>query len=200
MRWKFWAPPAPAHSGGPAAPGAATPGDAATPSPDGRAASPRSWTHLPALNPTLTAPAPLITGAAPIRPPLTSTRLESTSRPDCAGKVEGLASVLPLPDPPPLSSTPPTSQPPTSPLPASLPPPPTARKLPTTAPTDPPQLTRATDEYVGEAREPAQPHRAPGWLRHIPDWLKPESGTPCSSISTANRRAVPAPRSPTHAI
>src|SRR5205814_489298 len=33
------------------------------------------------------------------------------------------------------------------------------------APATPTELVHATDTYVGPAREPAVPHRAPGWLR-----------------------------------
>src|SRR5204863_1220386 len=33
------------------------------------------------------------------------------------------------------------------------------------APATPTELVHATDAYVGPAREPAVPHRAPGWLR-----------------------------------
>jgi hypothetical protein len=33
-------------------------------------------------------------------------------------------------------------------------------------------LTDATGPYVGEPREPAEPYRAPGWLRYAPSWLQ----------------------------
>ncbi len=32
-------------------------------------------------------------------------------------------------------------------------------------------MVEATGGYVGEARAPAVPHRAPGWMRYVPEWL-----------------------------
>ncbi|GAA4425691.1 hypothetical protein GCM10023148_28660 [Actinokineospora soli] len=113
------------------------------------------------LRPTVHSTAPLVVGDAPVQPPLSGTRLSTVVEREGVGRVEGLATVLPLPE---VAATP-----------APLPPPPRPRRLPAVTPTPQAPLTEATDDYVGEAQEPAQPHRAPGWLRHVPEWMKPES-------------------------
>ncbi|WP_189211484.1 eCIS core domain-containing protein [Actinokineospora fastidiosa] len=69
---------------------------------------------------------------------------------------------------------------------APLPPPPAPRRVRAGLAGESKPLTAATDEFVGEAREPAEPYRAPGWLRHIPEWMKPEAAPAIPSTIPAD--------------
>ncbi|HEV2779753.1 MAG TPA: DUF4157 domain-containing protein, partial [Actinophytocola sp.] len=60
--------------------------------------------------------------------------------------------------------------------PAPVPPPVVVHRPARPLPAEVPALTEAVDEYVGAPREPAEPYRAPGWLRFAPSWL--EQGGP----------------------
>jgi Domain of unknown function (DUF4157) len=114
----------------------------------------RAWQTLPPLVPVVARPR--ITVAAP---DVTMTRSllhrpaapRTDSRP--VGRVDGLAEVLPA-----LEVDQSTVAPPEVPRPV-------VRAVP--RPVERPPLTAATSEYVGEAREAAEPYRAPAWLRAL---------------------------------
>ena len=145
MRWPFrrrGAAPAPARPSAPSTPS----------TPDSPAGGRRAWQTLPPLTPVLARPsltvgAPPVSGTRPLlhRPPA----LPPADRP--AGTVIGLADVLPALD---VARPAPA---PSAPRPVRA----------VTLPAERPPLTAATPAYVGEPREPAQPHRAPAWLRAL---------------------------------
>lgn len=122
------------------------------------AASPQrargEWVLVPPMPTTFTADAPLVTGPAPVQPPLPGRTavLRSQVQPP-VGRVEGIARALPLPATRPAVE--PLSQRP---------------KVRRAQPVG--KLTEATEEYVGPAREPAEPYRAPGWMRYVPEWMR----------------------------
>jgi hypothetical protein len=117
-------------------------------------ARPRSdWRRVGTLRPTADVHAPTIvpTGLpvlASTRSLLYRERAESSAAP--AGRVTGLALVSPVAQADPVSIVAPPVRPTVA-----------ARPVRST-------LTRAVAEYVGEARVPAVPHRAPAWLRNAP--------------------------------
>jgi hypothetical protein len=127
----------------------------------------RQWATLPAIPVTITRTAPLIVGPAPVLPPL-RTGGRGSAAPEVApalGRVTGLARpAAPVAEdvaPRQLSE------------PVELVPAPAVRRPARALPDEVPTLTDAVDEYVGEPREPAEPHRAPGFLRYAPTWLLP---------------------------
>jgi len=117
-------------------------------------ARPRSdWRRVGTLRPTADVHAPTVvpTGLpvlASTRSLLYRERAESSAAP--AGRVTGLALVSPVAQADPVSIVAPPVRPTVA-----------ARPVRST-------LTRAVAEYVGEARVPAVPHRAPAWLRNAP--------------------------------
>ncbi len=139
MRWPF--------------PRRAVPAPATPPAvrPEGAHPARRAWQTLPALvpvvnRPRLTVSAPPVAGVRP-RP-----RRPQPAADRPVGTVAGLAEVLPA-----LEVTRPAPEPPA----------PRPVRTVSTRPAAPVQLTAATAEFVGPAREPAVPHRAPGWLRAL---------------------------------
>ncbi|MGH3861591.1 eCIS core domain-containing protein [Actinokineospora sp.] len=118
------------------------------------------WVLVPPMPTTFAADAPLVTGPAPVQPPLPgrTAAIRSHVAPPVGG-VEGIARALPLP----------ATRQATEPLPQR----PKVRKARPVG-----QLTEATDEYVGPAREPAQPYRAPGWMRYVPEWMQQTTPEP----------------------
>ena len=175
MRWPFrrrdtgfaaepQGPVAPTSGAAPVAPSAAEPV-----TPAGPIVRPvAEWVGLPAIGTVISPRSTLITGPPPVQAPLPGVR--STSVPaDVApdpGRVVGLAKVLPVPEPVVLETPLPV------PPPAPLPP----RPVRTAAPEPTPALTEAVGDFVGEAREPAEPYRAPGWMRYVPTWLTQSDG------------------------
>ena len=124
-------------------------------------AGPPAWRSLPALQPTvaLRAPALLRPGLPELsgtqRLPAAPARPAPGSAP--SGRVTGLASarqVAPAAEPAPRPALP---DPPVR-LVAPVRDRPAASRQ---------ELLHATDSYVGAAQEPAQPHRAPAWLRAL---------------------------------
>lgn len=55
-----------------------------------------------------------------------------------------------------------------------------------------PSLTVASDEFVGAAREPAVPHRAPGWMRYVPTWMEQAGPEPEQSAPFVIPSNIPA--------
>ncbi|HSV65919.1 MAG TPA: DUF4157 domain-containing protein [Mycobacteriales bacterium] len=130
-------------------------------------ASGRDWAALPPLRPASRRHDVLTAGPAPVLPPLPGERaVAGADVPPATGRVDGLASVLPAPAPAPMAAGPagaPGPALPTAPL--------VYRRTVVTLPAHQP-LTLALDEYVGPAREPAEPSRPPSWLRGMaPPWL-----------------------------
>lgn len=98
------------------------------------------------------------------------------------GRVTGLATaVTPVPDGP--------AEPPRPAL-AYAPPP---RALPAQQRRPRPELVHATDDYVGEPRVPAEPHRAPGWLRALSQ-AAPVEAIPGLPAALAAMPITPSPR------
>jgi hypothetical protein len=127
----------------------------------------RAWATLPVIAVTIPSAAPLVVGPAPVVPPL---RLADRGGADAVepaiGTVTGIAR-------PAVRAAEPEA-------PAAAPAAPalTVRRAAVAAPADVVPLVDAVDEYVGAPREPAQPHRAPGWLRFTPEWAKQASAVP----------------------
>ncbi|HEU5474591.1 MAG TPA: DUF4157 domain-containing protein [Actinophytocola sp.] len=129
----------------------------------------RQWATLPPLPVTVNPSAPLVMGPAPVLPPLPGHR--TVSGPPigpAAGRVEGLAAAIP----PPPEPTVPQAEPA-----AAVRPPVVHRPVHSGPPPAAPSLVDAVGSHVGEAREPAEPYRAPGWLRFAPAWLE-QGGIP----------------------
>lgn len=122
----------------------------------------RQWATLPVIPTTVARAAPLVVGPAPVVPPLRLDDRGGRSAVEPAtGTVTGLARpVVRVAEP---------VTPVERPVVAS---PTLVRRAVRPAPTEVAPLVDATDEYVGAPREPAEPHRAPGWLRFMPDWAK----------------------------
>ncbi|WP_436500689.1 eCIS core domain-containing protein [Actinokineospora sp. HUAS TT18] len=142
---------------------------------------------------TVKSAAPLITGPAPVQPPLPGRVpvARSTVTP-AVGRVEGLALVLPTrrTDSTPLTVRP-AKRPPAEPVEVEEDPAPTPR--PVVAPIrDRPVLTVASDEFVGEPREPAEPYRAPGWMRYVPTWMAQAGPEPIPDAPLAIPSNIPA--------
>lgn len=133
----------------------------------------REWMTLPPLPVTVAAAAPLVTGPAPVVPPLPGKRV--VAAPPIApvpGRVDGLATPLPpRPQPQSVSDA----------APAVAPVAPIVHRPTRPMPAETPSLIDAVDEYVGEPREPAEPHRAPGWMRYAPSWMD-QAGPATDSI------------------
>ncbi|WP_331730314.1 PASTA domain-containing protein (plasmid) [Kitasatospora sp. NBC_00070] len=172
MRWTLkrarpTAPPAApagqARSGDrPSYPSAAVPVPAVLQAPAPR--TPSGWLALAPLRPTISRTAPVIAAPLLALPEVSGTRSLVHRKPQVvavqaqpAGRVDALATVLapfeevtasPLPGEPAPRQGRPTRWVPSRSRPAQLPP-----------------LTLATERYVGEAQHPAEPYRAPGWLR-----------------------------------
>ncbi len=143
----------------------------------------RQWATLPAIPVTITRTAPLVAGPAPVLPPLRPGG-RGGSAPAVApalGRVTGLARpAAPAPEP--------VAPQPSAPVELVLPAP-AVRRPARPMPVEVPTLTDAADEYVGEPREPAEPHRAPGFLRYAPTWLMP--GEPMIPGLPAPTQSVP---------
>jgi hypothetical protein len=128
---------------------------------------------LPPLPITITPVAPLVAGPPPVQPPLLShppVIRRTQAIPPATGRVEGLATVVPRveePPPPPVAVSAPE---PVRPL--------VHRKVRSGPPVAREAMVEAVGGYVGEPREPAVPHRAPGWMRHVPEWLSQATTTP----------------------
>jgi hypothetical protein len=122
----------------------------------------RQWATLPAIATTIPRAVPLVIGSAPVVPPL---RLDDRNRAVTieppVGSVTGLARPI-------VRATETTA--PAQPVEATPLPMPRRAARPASAET--PTLVDAVDQYVGEPRVPAEPYRAPGWLRFMPDWAK----------------------------
>ena len=146
--------PEPVASAAPAAP--------AAPAASRQSMPTRQWAALPAIPVTITRGAPLVTGPAPVLPPLRPSA-RSAAAPEVApatGSVTGLTRpVRHVAEPAaPAEAV-------AEPLP--LPPVPVVRRAARPVPAEaPPVLTDAVDEYVGEPREALEPYRAPSWLRY----------------------------------
>ncbi|MPZ84785.1 MAG: DUF4157 domain-containing protein [Actinophytocola sp.] len=153
----------------------------------------RQWTSLPPLPVTVAPTAPLVTGPAPVLAPLPGNRLVfGPPVPARPGRVEGLATPVP---PEPVAPVVATPLPPT---PEPAPPALTHRPVRAVPTAQAAPLTEAAPQYVGEPREPATPHRAPGWLRYAPTWLtqgEPDPlGLPVSRPVPERPEPKPAPR------
>jgi hypothetical protein len=152
MRWPFSRRPA-ATPAAPVESGSAPP----APRPAGAGPGRRAWQTLPPLVPVVARPR--ITVAAP-NVTMTRSLLHRPAAPahDArpVGRVDGLADVLPA-----LDVDGPARAVPAEPIEAPRP----VRAVP--RPVERPPLTAATSEYVGEAREAAEPYRAPAWLRAL---------------------------------
>jgi uncharacterized protein DUF4157 len=152
MRWPFRRP-----AGTPLPPAEPEPAAAPAPRPAGASPGRRAWQTLPPLVPVVAKPR--ITVAAP-NVTMTRSLLHRPAMParDArpVGRVDGLADVLPA-----LDVDDPARAAPAEPIEAPRP----VRAVP--RPVERPPLTAATSEYVGEAREAAEPYRAPAWLRAL---------------------------------
>lgn len=157
--------------------------------------SSHQWATLPPLPVTVNTSAPLVMGPAPVLEPLPGPRRTSgVPIAPAAGRVEGLVHPVPArPEPPARAAeTPaPVTQPPLVHRPVHSGPPSAASSL-----------TDAVGSYVGEPREPAEPYRAPGWLRFVPEWLQgggPSEADLGSSLPMSQPeppRPAPAPLTP----
>ncbi|WP_328616250.1 DUF4157 domain-containing protein [Amycolatopsis sp. NBC_00355] len=152
-------------------------------------AAPRpSWAAVATLRPTIPLIAPLVGTRLRVPPEIATTRALLVRKhavehdvPVARGLVHGLATARAVADPG-------TGGPPASPHPAHRPAPAAPRLTH-------PVLTRATDTYVGQAREPDEPFRAPAWLRATPP--PPEetgSGGPLPAFLTHPAPPEPDPR------
>lgn len=167
MRWPF------RRRGGDApAPVATTPDvppvAAAPPRPAGR-----QWVTLPPLPITISTAAPLVAGPPPVQPPLLShppVSRHAPAIPPATGRVEGLATVAPRIEEPPAPPVVATVQETVRPL--------VHRKVRSGPPVERAAMVEAVGGYVGEPREPAVPHRAPGWMRYVPEWLSQSTPDP----------------------
>jgi hypothetical protein len=131
----------------------------------------REWASLPPLPVTVSRPAPLVMGPAPVLPALPGPRhVVGPPVEPAAGRVEGMAMVLP---PRLKPSVPPPAQQSVVDVPVA---PPIVHRKARPLPAEIHPLTEAVDEYVGEPRVPAEPYKAPAWLRYTPSWL--EGGMP----------------------
>lgn len=121
----------------------------------------RAWATLPVIPVTIPHASPLVVGPAPVVPPLRLTdRAGANTVEPAVGKVTGIARpVVRVAEP----------EVPVQPVAASAP---VVRRAVVAEPADVVPLIDAVDEYVGAPREPAEPHRAPGWLRFMPEWAK----------------------------
>ncbi|MFL6126511.1 MAG: hypothetical protein ACJ73U_43685, partial [Actinophytocola sp.] len=122
----------------------------------------RQWATLPAISTTVPRTAPLVIGPAPVVPPLRLADRGGTASVEVpVGTVTGLARAHVRAPEPAVPAQP-----------VEVAPPPMPRRATRPATAEAPTLTDAVDQYVGEPRVPAEPYRAPGWLRFMPDWAK----------------------------
>jgi uncharacterized protein DUF4157 len=151
----------------------------------------RQWATLPAIATTIPRAMPLVIGSAPVVPPL---RLDDRNRAGGQGRAAppvGSVTGLARPIVRPAETTAPAQPVEAAPLPM-----PRRAARPATAET--PTLVDAVDQYVGEPRVPAEPHRAPGWLRFMPDWAKAGQspaipGLPANTPDLPDLPIAPAP-------
>jgi Domain of unknown function (DUF4157) len=126
----------------------------------------RQWATLPAISTVVPLAAPLVVGPPPVVPPLRlADRRGTASVEPAVGSVTGIARPV-------VRAT----EPVTATQFVDVPPAQLTRRVVRSAPTEVAPLVDAVDEYVGEPREPAGGHRAPGWLRFVPDWAKQLQG------------------------
>src|SRR5205823_2043727 len=179
----------------------------------------REWAALPPLRPASAPAAPLTSGAPPVLPPLPGPRsVVSADIAPATGGVEGLARVHAAHAPgwPTTAAAAPAaaaSPPPAAPgattavasLPAAAPAEPAGhvqvplvyRAATAASPEDHPPLTAAIDEYVGEAREPAEQYRPPAWLRMSPPaWMVEPEADPLGAMAGMSIPSEPAPGGP----
>ncbi|CRK58384.1 Vegetative cell wall protein gp1 precursor (Hydroxyproline-rich glycoprotein 1) [Alloactinosynnema sp. L-07] len=152
------------------------------------------WVLLPPLAPTVALAAPLVMGPAPVQPPLPGRVPVRRVRIEPAvGRVEGLALALPIrrTDGPPLTVRP-RKRPPAEPVEVEETPAPIPRPVVVAPVRDRPTLTVATDEFVGEPRVPAEPYRAPAWMRYVPTWLEQTGPEPIPDAPLAIPSNIPA--------
>ena len=142
---------------------------------------------LPPLPITITATAPLVVGPPPVQPPLlTHPKVPRRTQPipPATGRVEGLATAAPrIEEPPPAQPIPAAPPEPARPM--------VHRRVRSGPPVERPPMVEATGGYVGEPREPAVPHRAPGWMRYVPEWLS--QSTPDPDPTPAPAQTAPKP-------
>jgi hypothetical protein len=139
---------------------------------------------LPPLTPTIAVRPHLLAPTG--RPDIASTRsLVAAPRPPAGGddaprgSVQGLA--VPVEPVPPVPIVPVLAEPPRW-----------APPVRDRAPAAPVELVHATDAYVGPAREPAEPYRAPGWLRAAMNPMAvPDLGLPAALARMPIRPDVP---------
>lgn len=136
------------------------------------------WASLPPLPVTIKPTAPLVMGPAPVLEPLPGPRTWSGgSIPPATGRVEGLVHPIPVTAEPPARRAEPA-------IPVEQP-----LLVHRTVHSEPPapvaSLTDAVGQYVGEPREPAEPYRAPGWMRMVPEWLQ-QGGTSEAELGMAS--------------
>ncbi|TDV46183.1 eCIS core domain-containing protein [Actinophytocola oryzae] len=125
----------------------------------------RQWATLPVIPTVIPTSVPLVVGPAPVVPLLRLDRRGTSAVEPPTGTVTGLAR--------PVVRVTETVVHQGVDLPV-----PTVRRPVVAAPREVVPLVDAVDEYVGEPREPATPHRAPGWLRFMPDWAKAGQSSP----------------------
>ncbi|WP_326948728.1 DUF4157 domain-containing protein [Amycolatopsis sp. NBC_01307] len=166
-----------------------------SPRPPSPAAPRPSWAAVAPLRPTIPLTAPLVGTRLQAQPEIATTRpllvrkhVVEHDVPVARGLVHGLATprVLAEPDDDGGSRLSPSggARPPVRPAPA-------APRL------THPVLTRATDSYVGEAREPAEPFRAPAWLRATPPPAEDTvAGAPLPAFLTHPSPTAPPEREP----
>lgn len=129
----------------------------------------RAWPSFGALRPTAAPVAPIL---APLGlPELASTRsmihrVRSETGAPPLGVVQGIAAVLP-PGEPAISPGPGSDQGSVVPHPDPAPVRPSGTAVASRPSVSASALTHVTAPFVGEPREPAVPHRAPGWLRAV---------------------------------
>lgn len=187
MRWPFRRKDAEQASVAPESASPAVSGD--TPEVAPRRSS-HQWATLPPLPVTVKPSAPLVMGPAPVLEPLPGPRrFSGTDVPPANGRVDGLVHPVPARPEPPIQPSEPA---------AVVQPPLVHRPVHSGPPAAAPSLTDAVGSYVGEARQPAEPYRAPGWLRFVPEWLQ-QSGPSEADLGMASaepRRSTPPPLTP----
>lgn len=145
----------------------------------------RQWATLPAIPVTIPKTMPLVVGPAPVVPPLRLADRRGTAHVEPAvGTVTGLARPVVRAAVDPQAPH------------ADVTPPPIVRRPVRSAPAEVVPLTDAVDEYLGEPRVPAEPYKAPGWLRFMPDWAKALQGQQPAIPGLPATPDLPAPSTP----